>query len=174
MTTTVIAPLFTLYCPHCGHDDIAGGDTLPGLAAIAGWRDNPETGKPEPEWEGSTEIVWNRQRPASPDAPYCCRRCGEFFAADELHRQRGKHHMKQANAPATSPVARIVIVLHDGRPQVLYANEHVSAVVIDQAVLAQQLGTLVERDASAAAPTGERLSVEIRREYVDSLFSGQV
>jgi hypothetical protein len=136
------------------------GDTVLALTGIAGWRDNPVTGNPEPEWEGSTEIVWSGQRPAIPETPYRCRNCSGYFAAHELHREPRAPYPAEPIDRRATPIARIVIVMANGRPQVICADAPVSAVVI-------------ERDALRAEPSALPIGVEVQGEYVASVFAGQ-
>jgi len=67
-----------LKCPDC-QSAIARRDIINADALIFGVNEDGSI-----EWNGSSDIDWDSQRPASNPATYQCRGCGRFFKGEDL------------------------------------------------------------------------------------------
>lgn len=166
-------PTFTMYCPCCGHDDIAGADVVPATAGIAGWRRHPTTGEREPVWEGSVALDWTRERPDRPEAPYRCRKCNAWLAADELDTQRRAGHETPLRARAAAPIARIVVVMMGGRPCII-ADQPVAVRVIGMDATLEHLAAHPASELAHVSPNARVLAVDHAPELVAAVFARQV
>ncbi len=70
-------------CKHCGSGEIFGYDRIVGLPYISCFLRNA-AGVLEPEWEGSTEVLWDTQRPIDESKPFICGGCDMLLAVDDL------------------------------------------------------------------------------------------
>jgi len=76
-------------CPNCGREDaLTQCEVVPAFARIA-FVTIPDGGTPSIEWEGSTELDWDGQRPEAGPPTYSCRACyktfTEFMVVEDAH-----------------------------------------------------------------------------------------
>jgi hypothetical protein len=70
-------------CKHCGSQDIHGYDTIVATAVISHFN-LKEDGTLEPEWEGSTDVIWDTQKPYDASKPFFCEGCSKLLSIEDL------------------------------------------------------------------------------------------